>query len=144
MLRNLDVTQNTIWIHWTDLSKRVTVIYIFSYLHLKMIAPLIVWRMVWRGRKASFHKSIKNLFSQINSWLHDAYLNSSHFLLGNFLWWWLPKLSGFCGPDFSYPPNVHATSIIDIFLAKALILVIASEGKNNQSVHLYGYFYLCF
>lgn len=144
MLRNLDIIQNTIWIHWADLRKRVTVIYTYSYLHFKIIAPVIVWRMEWRGRKASFHKLIKNLFSQINSWIRDTYLNSSHFFLGNFLWWQLFKFSGFCGPDFSYPPKVHGTSIIDVFLAKDLILVIASEGKNNQSVHLCGYFHLCF
>lgn len=55
------------------------------------------------------------------------------------------QISGSYGPDFSYPPNVHESSIMDIFLAKDLILTIALEGKNNQSVHLcVFFFYLCF
>lgn len=41
-------------------------------------------------------------------------------------------------------PQSAATSMIAIFLAEDLLLVIASEGKNNKSVHLCGYFYLCF
>lgn len=140
------LSNTAVWIHWRDLSKGVTDTYIISYLHFLNVYSSNSMENGTKGQEGKFSQ-IKKKFCFLRSIAeYMIYI------------WTVPisSLETFC--DDSYPnflvsvalsfpisQRCKQTSMTGTFLAEGLILVIPSEGKNNQPVHLYGYFfYVCF